>query len=538
MNPWACHAYRLTVVVGLVLVVGGRDPGGDRALGAAASPGVLRESPRVLRTAPSCDEIIGYTGPNDCEIHLDVEGRIETVRLLRSGDTPEHAAAVRDDPGFFGRFSGIAATDRSRLAAIDGVSRATLTSLAIVEAVTKRLSGSRPSLRFPLPIELVEVQRLLPAARQLSRPGGPGFAASVRILGSDGQVLGLALRTGPAMEAVLGYQGPTDTLLVFGGDHQLLGLAIRRSYDNEPYVRYVREDRYFAEQFVGRSLVDLAAMAKGFDSQGSVDGVSGATMTSLAVAEAVVSSAARLQRAATVADPAAAEPTPPSVLRRRDVGTLVALALALLLTFTRLRGHRRLRVVARVATVVYLGVLSGDMLSQGLLLGWVGHGMPWHLAPGLVALAAVALFVPMATGRQIYCHQLCAHGALQELLRRLPWRRPLPGSLARLRGWLPGGLLVLSVLGWLWLGSGFAHASIEPFGAWAWPLAGIATCFVAGLSLVFSALYPMAYCRIGCPTGYLLDYLRRRGSASLRGRDVVGGLLLLLAVALRLGAGA
>ena len=53
------------------------------------------------------------------------------------------------------------------------------------------------------------------------------------------------------------------------------------------------------------------------------------------------------------------------------------------------------------------------MLTQGLLVGWIDNGLPWRNAPGLIALAAAAFLIPVTTGRQTYCHQLCAHGALQ-----------------------------------------------------------------------------------------------------------------------------
>ncbi len=174
------------------------------------------------------------------------------------------------------------------------------------------------------------------------------------------------------------------------------------------------------------------------------------------------------------------------------------------------------------------------MLSQGLLIGWVENGLPGSVAPGLIALLAVAILIPVATGRQTYCHQLCAHGALQELLRRMPWSRPVPPRVYRVLRWLPGGLLVVSVSMFALAVSSFARSDIEPFGAWAWPLAGWATCILALASLVAATFYPMSYCRLACPTGYLLEFLRRRRSDHFRRRDGVGLVLLGLGVVVRL----
>ena len=58
-----------------------------------------------------------------------------------------------------------------------------------------------------------------------------------------------------------------------------------QSYDNDEYVRYVRDDEYFLNLFNGLALEQLAALDLE-DEQ--VEGVSGATMTSMAVAEGLV----------------------------------------------------------------------------------------------------------------------------------------------------------------------------------------------------------------------------------------------------------
>jgi hypothetical protein len=48
---------------------------------------------------------------------------------------------------------------------------------------------------------------------------------------------------------------------------------------------------------------------------------------------------------------------------------------------------------------------------------------------------------------------------------------------------------------------------------------------------------PLAYCRFGCPTGALLNYLRLQGPGDRFGRrDVAALTLLALAVGLRLAA--
>lgn len=72
-------------------------------------------------------------------------------------------------------------------------------------------------------------------------------------------------------------------------------------------------------------------------------------------------------------------------------------------------------------------------------------------------------------------------------------------------------------------------AAWEPFDAYIWYVAGFSSLLLAGGSLVLSAVIPMAYCRFGCPTGRLLEYIRR--TARSDSVTIADGCAALLAVA-------
>ena len=55
---------------------------------------------------------------------------------------------------------------------------------------------------------------------------------------------------------------------------------------------------------------------------------------------------------------------------------------------------------------------------------------------------------------------------------------------------------------------GFSLVDIEPFDAYVYRVAGWATMMIAVLGLVAGLFVPMAYCRFGCPTGAMLEFLR------------------------------
>ena len=173
------------------------------------------------------------------------------------------------------------------------------------------------------------------------------------------------------------------------------------------------------------------------------------------------------------------------------------------------------------------------MLAQALLVGWAQHGIPWQTASGLVLLTAAALIIPITTKRNLYCSHLCPHGALQQLVKkRLPWQAEVPKRLARALRLLPLALLAVCVVVPM-TGAAFSLVDLEPFDAWVYSIAGWPTIAVAAVGLTASLFVPMAYCKYGCPTGAILEFLRFHAKSDRWSpRDSVAAALLLLALLL------
>jgi hypothetical protein len=202
----------------------------------------------------------------------------------------------------------------------------------------------------------------------------------------------------------------------------------------------------------------------------------------------------------------------------RDGGTILVLVLGLVLGFTNLRGRKWVRIPFQVLLIGYLGFINGDLVSQALLVGWAKHGVPWQSAAGLTLLSAAAVMIPIFSKHNVYCHQLCPHGAAQQLLRnRLPWQlslpRPVVNGLSAIPAVLLGLVIAIPMLSW-----SFSLVNLEPFDAYVFRVAGTATIAIFLGGLVASLFVPMAYCRFGCPTGALLGYLRFHGQSDRLGR--------------------
>ena len=377
-----------------------------------------------------------------------------------------------------------------------------------------RVEGDRP-----VRVEEVTGWFTNAAGLQLDLTARGGF----HVQDKDGVELGYLIRTLPHADRIIGYCGITDTLVALDREGRVLGFKIRHSEDTKTHVGDVMADRHFRKTWNQMTWEQVAGMDL---KQAGVEGVSGATMTSLAVAEGIVH---RFRVAQGELRPQ------PVRWGTRDIGLAAVLALALWLSFTKAEGRERWRRWFQWLVIGYAGFLNGDLLAQSLFAGWAKSGIAWRMAPGLVLFAAAAVLVPWASRRPLYCQQLCPHGALQEAISRWTpdrWRWAVPAALDRALRWLPGALL-FGVLFVVMLPLDFDLASLEPFDAYVIRSAGVATILVAVAGLMAALFVPKAYCKYGCPTGALLEFVRARGVNDKFGRrDWVAGLLLLAGYAM------
>ena len=450
----------------------------------------------VTQTSPEGDSAIGFSGSTNIMVVWDEDQKVSSVSIRSSGDTIDHVDAILEEPAFFEQFIGKSREELTQSNKIESVSGATLTSLAIMDAISLRFGGEKQAGRFPNPIQIEEVQEHIPAASELIHSAT--HPSLLTILDVNGAKLGQVGRSSPHTDQIIGYQGPIDSLLVFDTNASLKGIKIRSSFENQPYADYPNDDAYFASLFTGRSIAQLADMNL---TEEEVEGVSGATMTSMAMAEGIVKTAMSWERERL----GSLEAEKPFLTWKvRDYGSLSVILFAGFVAFTKRGKTKFFRISLQVLIVGYLGLVNGDILSQALFAGWAQNGIPWQRAPILALLSIAALAVPMATGKAFYCQRLCPHGAAQQWMRKLR-KRPLllPKKLDHALTRLPTLIFALVIV-LAFTTSAHRLAILEPFDAYVWEVAGAVTIALALISLIGSAFVPMAYCRYGCPTGAML----------------------------------
>jgi len=477
----------------------------------------------VARTLPIANDVIGYRGPTESLLLFNPDLNLTSVTLLQSADTEEHVTAVKAEQAFFQQFESWPWGGPAANTPIDAVSGATLTSMALAEGVLKRIGGERPSLLFNQPITIQEIQNWFPEAVELDAKSGEAR-------NSRGEIVGSVIRTGPLSDDLSGYQGPTEMLLKVSPTRIVEAIRIRSSFDNEPYVDYVRTEAGFWAIFEGKTVAELSE----FDPQAAgVEGVSGATMTSLIVADTLVAATKQVQNTRTSSKTNSTSWLGPIRWTIADILTISTLILAATLKYAGIYRRRSFRRIWLIWVVIIIGFWAGNLLSMALIAGWSAEGIAWRLAPGLAAITCVAMLGPPLTKGNPYCNHLCPHGAIQQLVRPKPRSlryRKLTPTLSRMLRRLPGLTLCAAYVALVLLPT-TDLASWEPFHAYLFRIASWSSLAFAFATLAVSAVLPMGYCRFGCPTGRLLDYLKRTASSDrLQVIDAVAVGLLIFAL--------
>jgi Na+-translocating ferredoxin:NAD+ oxidoreductase RnfG subunit len=460
----------------------------------------------IAQTSPQSDRSVGFSGPTNVLIAFGSDDLVRHVSILSSGDTRDHIKLIENDVAFFRSFEGKTVNALASLPNVQAVTGATLSSASIIQGIQRRFGASVVVSKFPSSVTVDDAQLFFQDAKTVKQD--TSFPSLWFAIDDRGRECGWLLRTSPISDDVIGYQGPTDALLAMSTNGQIVGLHVGKSFDNDPYVGYVRKDagfRSFWKKFTIQSLRNADLREEG------MEGVSGATMSSIAIAEAIIKAAKELDKS-NLSKAQSAQSWSSNLYRAIGTGTIIFFAIAL--CFSHWRGNRWTRTIYQMVVIVYLGFLQGELLSVVMFVGWTQNGVPWQSAAGLLLLTITAVFIPIATKRNIYCSHLCPHGAIQQLLpRRWQWKKELSS-------WFKKGLVMIRPILLLWVivvvifGLPFSLVDIEPFDAYAWRAAAISSLIVAIGGIIFSLFVPMGYCRYGCVTGGLLNYLRRNPNNS------------------------
>jgi polyferredoxin len=254
-------------------------------------------------------------------------------------------------------------------------------------------------------------------------------------------------------------------------------------------------DHGFMEGFRGKMASDS------FEVGHDLDGVSGATLSSEGIANAVRKAAYQIsvsELGLTVQE---------QHRSLTNVESIIILGLFAAIFIGIKRKLNWIRPLVLVASVFVLGFWLNSPIALGNLASLVSGNAPsfmerpfWHL------LIIGTLLITLILGRNIYCYWLCPFGAVQEGLHKvLPiFRYKTSPKLERIAQKIRWVLIWLALMTAFIMGNP-SRASFEPFSAFFKAQANTGQWFIMILVLIIAVPVYRFWCRFFCPVGAVLD---------------------------------
>jgi len=406
-------------------------------------------------------------------------------------------------------------------------------------------------------LTLAQAQRVFPSAQVITPLKGKTPAYMVR---SDRGQLGYAFTT-VELAPISAYSGkPINTVVALGEDGLIKGVSILHHEEPILVIGISDDDmQVFIDQFIGKKTTDrIRVGARGREGYVGIDGITGATITTMVLTSAVNKSVRRVAEAYGI--PRDGSPAMPGMetttagatdeeipawkfLWQDKTFELIAIGLALLLLLSILFFQDwlveqkvlfdRLRTAYLLFTVFFIGFYCSAQLSVINLLAFfhsLSSGFSWEtllIEPMVFLLWAFVAISILLWGRGVYCGWLCPFGAAQDLISKLATHFGFEGyrlpQRVHERLWAIKYFILIALIG-LSLDSmvnAARLAEVEPFKT-TFVLRFMREPIFAAYALALlavSAVNSKFYCKYLCPLGAglsfatrfrIFDWLRRR----------------------------
>src|SRR5690606_33480070 len=130
------------------------------------------------------------------------------------------------------------------------------------------------------------------------------------------------------------------------------------------------------------------------------------------------------------------------------------------------RKSERLKVVALVAAVGYLGFYKSQLISIVNVFGLLGGNLPLFRHNLALYLLAIATVVSTVLWGRVYCGRICAFGAFTQLVDRIVparWQVKIPRAVERRASLIKFGILGGALAYFLVTSDPLIYPYIEPF---------------------------------------------------------------------------
>ena len=337
-------------------------------------------------------------------------------------------------------------------------------------------------------IELSEVQDLFPDAQQLQFLDTSFFS----VKNAENETIGSVLLSSPYSDGIKGYAGKTPLLIALDKEGKILQVKLLDNQETPGFLKRVTNAGYL-ESWNGLTVDE--AMQK------NVDAVSGATYSSKGIQNSLKA------RLAVVSRQSVAETADNSALWP-NICILIVVVLALVCFFNPQK-TKTLRLITLLLSIGILGFWRNASMSLLKFYSWLTSGISWPLEWVLIVIFALAVLLPLLTGKAFYCTYLCPMGALQEMAGKACKKKANPSRKVTTVLLVIRKLFLLTLLVLVAAGAAIDLAFAEPFSVFSVKSISVFSIVFAAVVMVVSLFINRAWCRFLCPTGLLFDLVRR-----------------------------
>lgn len=313
---------------------------------------------------------------------------------------------------------------------------------------------------------------------------------------ASGKMLGRVLYAKPDETSIAGFGGNMRVVVGISPDGKIAGIELGENYESVGFIERVRDEGFF-KKWNGLSVAEAA--------KAEVDTVSGATMSTRAIKSMVALNLSKYSGSEFQANSAETEPL------WLEIIVFLLLAYSLFAFFFPQKTSE-FRIFHLAALALVLGFIGGFALSFELFKNWT-TSLEIALIPAVIL--ALAILVPLFTGKNFYCTFVCPFGAMQELFGKIPLpKKELPAKFMKCAAVFK--VVLLAALYILMIFKIVADFTVfEPFSAFKFEAAALPSLVIAALFLTVSLFLNRPWCRLICPTGTILNMFRKKNGGEI-----------------------
>ena len=331
-------------------------------------------------------------------------------------------------------------------------------------------------------------KKIFTAAESFKKIGEECF---YEVFDKNSENIGRVLYTRPDETGIGGFGGFLRVVVGIDPKGKIAGVELGENYESHGFIERVRGEGFF-KKWNGLSVEEAA--------KADVDTISGATMSTTAIKSMVALNLSKYSGGEFQANSAETEPL------WLEIVVFLLLAYSLFAFFFPQKTSK-FRIFHLIALAIVLGFIGGFALSFESFKNWFSSG---NIAIVPAVILCCAIFLPIIFGKNFYCTFVCPFGAMQELFGKIPLpKKELPAKF--MKGVTIFKVLLLVTVYVLMIFKIVTDLTvIEPFSAFKFNAAAVPSLVIAALFLIVSLFINRPWCRFLCPTGTLLNVLRKK----------------------------